>query len=228
MYALLTDTDELVNGEPVQVYRKQKAEVINGIQYPRNWWTAYSLAEKAAIHVFPLARPFGNTDGTKEETGTYTYSFDGTEVLETPVLQDRKIEQVVDEKYNELTAYAESQGYSGFIHGGKIYKSDERAIGQIGLLYAGHQSAPFSAGFGYRTRDNKELIPLETPAKRKAFADDLVRHLDQVQQCYDEHILYITNPGLTLEDAVAYDPSQTITKPWPNVPETDEDLATTT
>ena len=103
MYALLDNNDQLVAGKPVEIYRKPKAEIINDIQYPRNWMQALTLAEKQAIHVWPLVA--GNTIDSDVEraAGDPTYTFDNTNVIETIPTQDLTLAGYQAVKIRELT-----------------------------------------------------------------------------------------------------------------------------
>ena len=104
MYAELNENDELVDGKPVNIYRKLTAfSDASGVQHPREWWQRTSPDEKAAVHIYPMARPPVNTDPQQKETGEFTYSFDGATVLETPILAPVSLNQYKNEKVRSIT-----------------------------------------------------------------------------------------------------------------------------
>jgi len=82
MYALLSNTDQLVDGKPVEIYRKSKAIEVNGLSLPSNWMQLLSKEEKQALHIWPLTTVTYDKDTNKATGAENTYTFD-TIVYET-------------------------------------------------------------------------------------------------------------------------------------------------
>lgn len=81
-YAELSDTDELVSGEPVSVQYTSRSfnYTIDGVTYsaPRNWMTAWSPEQNAAAHMWPLTtnETSHDPDRTHKSGDAPTYSLD--------------------------------------------------------------------------------------------------------------------------------------------------------
>jgi hypothetical protein len=102
MWAELDTNDQLVAGRPVQVFRKAGAQTLqDGRQLPANWMRLFSTEEKAEMHIFPMAFE-RNDDPTKQNTGDFTYTFDGTTITETPVVVDMPMVSYKSKKVLEL------------------------------------------------------------------------------------------------------------------------------
>lgn len=220
MWAELDNTDNLVGGKPIRVFRNQKAwKDQYGTQHSRDWWSATSPEEKAAVHVYPIQEvkpPLGA--GEHYDNPTYTF-LDGVVTATYPVV-DMGIERMRSEKIGELTRHAIMLRDNGFAHEGVAYASDAQSVAQIGLMFSASQGgSPFSQNFGIRTRDGSTKTPLTTPVARKAFADSMVKHMDDTNNAYDEHLTYLADPARTVAELKAYDVSSTITTAWPVVPE---------
>jgi hypothetical protein len=83
MYALLDESDNLVAGKPIEIYRVSRAITLpDGLQLPGNWMQLLSIPEKALMHIFPLQTT--TFDKHREyNTGASTFTFDGSMIYET-------------------------------------------------------------------------------------------------------------------------------------------------
>lgn len=84
MYALLDETDNLVGGEPIDIYRKLKAITLpDGTQLPKNWLELTSPAEQEAVHIWPMTTNTWDKAQFHATGEDETYTFDGVTIAET-------------------------------------------------------------------------------------------------------------------------------------------------
>ena len=168
MYAELNENDELVNGEPLQIFRKPKAITLSdGTQVPRNWMQAWSEAEKNAAHIFVLATtPYDQTQ--LRGTGEMTYTFDGIVVTETEATQPVTVDTYKADAYRQIDALLQT----------KIIEAQTTPT--IGIDYTDDDARRERAN---RKRDNKAKKKGNNPISD---ADDhLFDHIDQLYDTAD-------------------------------------------
>lgn len=96
MYALLNDSDQLVAGAPIEIYRNSRAITLpDGLQLPGNWMQLLTTSEKQALHIFILTT-IGFDTTRFIATGASTFTFDGTQITETILFAPKSEPQGLD------------------------------------------------------------------------------------------------------------------------------------
>ena len=105
-YAQLNENDELVNGEPIKVWRQSSSftYVIDDVTYtaPHNWFAEWDQAQKQAAHMWTLVENIIDPS-VERPAGEPTYVFDGTFVHATTPTQDLTLDGYKAVKLDEIT-----------------------------------------------------------------------------------------------------------------------------
>lgn len=109
MYALLNDSDQLVAGQPVAIYRKPGPVTVGDLQLPPNWMQVLTPAEKQALHIWPMTTASYDRERYQESGAAYTYTFAGGLVTETIPLTDVALARYKQQKIQALEVAAQTE-----------------------------------------------------------------------------------------------------------------------
>lgn len=188
MYALLNDSDQLVSGEPVEIYRNSRAIALpDGLQLPGNWMQLLTLEEKNVLHIWPLAT-IGFDESRYVETGS-TFTFDGTQVTETLLFAPKPEPEGLEAYKIQAYLVVDSEAMNKINEAETVPTSTED-----------YTEDPVNKGRADSKRNNraKSKVPISD-------ADDhLFDHIDKIHDAAD-------NIRDTIEVAIDYDAIDVIT-----------------
>ena len=177
MYAMLDENDQLVNGNPIAIYRRPEAITFteNGEEYqaPANWMQLWSLQEKNDKHIFPLVTNTIDSNQERESGAPYTYTFDGTNISETIPTQDLTLDGYRTVKMRELLGERDAEATQDIVVTIATVDTTFEATTFITTLAADvitqlSAGGTFPADFRWATKDNVPMALTENQMKQLA------------------------------------------------------------
>ena len=173
MWALLDDNDQLVAGEPLAFYNKPVGFLLNDVQYPRDWWTKTTTAEKNALHIWPLTDASYDASRYKPDGSDPTFSFDGSTITRTHALTDIVLDRY---KANKIKSFLADRSTAASADITETVNSTEYtfAADDFSRDLAGRSVTALSAGlvfpvdYKWATVDNQVLTLTEAQLKQLA------------------------------------------------------------